>query len=164
MEKQGYDISPVREIIPDVRRLLEGFRKAGFPVFHTREGMAVHFSQYPHLPPSTPPSPPPNPTPLTPHTPLTTTPPGHPPTLTTLHPREHFRSLNNASALGINSRGPLGLFLIRGERGHDTIPELYPLEGESVIEKPGKGAFAHTEFESLLRGRGVRNLVFAGEF
>ena len=52
--------------------------------------------------------------------------------------------------------------LVRGELGHDIIPELYPVEGEPVIDKPGRGAFAHTDFELLLRIRGIKNLVVAG--
>jgi nicotinamidase-related amidase len=52
--------------------------------------------------------------------------------------------------------------LIRGEPGHDIIPELYPIEGEPIIDKPGRGAFAHTDFELLLRIKGIRNLIVAG--
>jgi Isochorismatase family len=52
--------------------------------------------------------------------------------------------------------------LIRGEPGHDIVPELYPLEDEPIIDKPGRGAFAHTEFELLLRIKGIKNLVIAG--
>lgn len=51
---------------------------------------------------------------------------------------------------------------MRGEPGHDIIPELYPVDGEPVIDKPGRGAFAHTDFELLLRIRGIKNLVVAG--
>jgi nicotinamidase-related amidase len=87
---------------------------------------------------------------------------GHRPDLSTLSTRELFRSSNNASGIGIGSNGPLGRLLVRGERGHDIVQELYPLEREPVIDKPGKGAFAHTDFDLLLRNRGIRNLVLAG--
>ena len=87
---------------------------------------------------------------------------GHRPDLSDLSARELFRSRNNASGLGIGDHGPLGRLLIRGEIGHDTIPELYPTDGEPVIDKPGKGAFANTEFELLLRVKGVTNLILCG--
>jgi nicotinamidase-related amidase len=43
-----------------------------------------------------------------------------------------------------------------------VIPELKPLSSELIIDKAGRGAFAHTEFEHLLRLRGIRNLVLVG--
>lgn len=73
-----------------------------------------------------------------------------------------MRSQNNHTGSGIGDLGPLGRLLVRGEAGHDTIPELYPIEGEPVIDKPGRGAFAHTDFDLLLRLKGIRNLVIAG--
>jgi nicotinamidase-related amidase len=62
----------------------------------------------------------------------------------------------------IGDPSPNGRILIRGEKGHDIIPELYPLDGEPVVDKPGKGAFYATEFGDILRERGIRNLVVTG--
>lgn len=87
---------------------------------------------------------------------------GHRADLSDLPARELFRSRNNPSGLGIGDRGPLGRLLVRGEAGHDLVPELYPIEGERVVDKPGKGAFTNTDFELLLRVKGVRNLVLCG--
>jgi nicotinamidase-related amidase len=57
----------------------------------------------------------------------------------------------------------LGRFLVRGEPGNEIIAELAPQnDTEIIIDKPGRGAFAHTDFEMLLRLNGIRNLVFTG--
>lgn len=94
---------------------------------------------------------------------------GHRPDLSTLSSRERFRSKPTTSTgsstgtgIGIGDEGPLGRLLVRGEKGHDTIPELYPLPTEPVIDKPGRGAFSHTDFELLLRIKGIKNLIITG--
>jgi nicotinamidase-related amidase len=51
---------------------------------------------------------------------------------------------------------------VRGEAGWDIIPELAPLPGEIVIDKPGKGSFCGTDIELVLHTRGIRNLVLTG--
>jgi biuret amidohydrolase len=64
--------------------------------------------------------------------------------------------------LRIGDPGPMGRILIAGEPGADIIPELAPLPGELVIDKPGKGAFYGTDFGTHLQRLGLRQLVFAG--
>ena len=65
-------------------------------------------------------------------------------------------------ALRIGAPGPMGRILIRGEPGHDIIPELYPIPGEPVIDKPGKCAFYQTDLELMLHNRSVDTLLVCG--
>ena len=64
--------------------------------------------------------------------------------------------------LRIGAPGPMGRILVRGEPGHDIIPELYPLRDEVIIDKPGKGAFYNTDLEPLLRSRRIETLLVCG--
>jgi nicotinamidase-related amidase len=56
----------------------------------------------------------------------------------------------------------MGRILIRGEPGHDIVPELTPRPDEVILDKPGKGAFHQTDLERILRNRGVENLLVCG--
>ena len=62
----------------------------------------------------------------------------------------------------IGDSGPMGRILVRGEPGHDIVPELAPIAGEPVIDKPGKGAFYATELGPILQHRGIANLIVCG--
>ena len=62
----------------------------------------------------------------------------------------------------IGDPGPMGRILIQGEPGHDIIPELYPMAGEPVIDKPGKGAFYATNLGLILANRAIENLLVCG--
>jgi nicotinamidase-related amidase len=84
---------------------------------------------------------------------------GHLPDLSDAPPAKINRG---APSLRIGDPGPMGRILIRGEPGHDIIPELYPLEGEVVIDKPGKGAFHATELSAILQKYGIENLLVCG--
>ncbi len=117
----GNDVSRVAKIVPDVKRLMEGFRDAGLPVIHTMEC--------------------------------------HKPDLSDLPPAKRNRG---KPSLRIGDDGPMGRILIAGEAGTAILPELAPVDGEIVIEKPGKGAFYATELGDILKAKGVSQLVFAG--
>ncbi|MGY5802087.1 cysteine hydrolase family protein [Rhizobium hainanense] len=120
-ESLGNDVSRITKIVPDVKRLIEGFRKAGLPVIHTMEC--------------------------------------HRPDLSDLPPAKRDRG--NPS-LRIGDEGPMGRILIAGEPGTAILPDLAPINGEIVIEKPGKGAFYATDLGDILKQRCITQLVFAG--
>ena len=56
----------------------------------------------------------------------------------------------------------MGRILVRGQSGHDIIPELYPQFGEAVIDKPGKGAFWSTDLHAILQHRDIWQLIVTG--
>ncbi|MBB5576661.1 MULTISPECIES: cysteine hydrolase family protein [Rhizobium] len=120
-ESLGNDVSRVTRIVPEVKRLIEGFRKARLPVIHTMECHRPDLSDLPQA----------------------------------------KRDRGNPS-LRIGDEGPMGRILIVGEPGTAILPELAPIDGEVVIEKPGKGAFYATELGDILKRRGIAQLVFAG--
>lgn len=84
---------------------------------------------------------------------------GHRPDLADLPPTKKERG---HLTTGIGDEGPMGRILVRGQIGHDIIPELYPLAGEPVVDKPGKGAFYDTDLLGILRNRGIKTLIVCG--
>jgi len=84
---------------------------------------------------------------------------GHSPDLADCPPSKIVRG---RGAKRIGDAGPMGRILVRGEHGHDIVPELAPRPGEVVIDKPGKGAFHATPLDHLLHNRGIRSLIVCG--
>jgi nicotinamidase-related amidase len=80
---------------------------------------------------------------------------GHQPDLSDCPPSKLARG-------AIGQPGAFGRILIRGEYGHDIIDELQPIDGEAVVDKPGKGAFYATELAGLLDKDGIKTLVVTG--
>jgi nicotinamidase-related amidase len=120
-EALGNDVAPLQAVIAPCRRVLDGARRAGMLVIHTREG---HSQDLGDCPPS--------------------------------------KLVRGRGATKIGDTGPMGRILVRGEHGHEIVPELAPLPGEVVVDKPGKGAFFATHLDPVLHKRGSRSLVVCG--
>jgi nicotinamidase-related amidase len=120
-ETLGNDVSLLQAAVAPCKALLEGTRRRGMLVVHTREGHRPDLSDAPKA-----------------------------------------KLERGAPSMRIGSPGPMGRILIRGEAGHDIVPELYPREGEPVVDKPGKGAFYATDLQSILHNKGIENLIVCG--
>ena len=84
---------------------------------------------------------------------------GHRPDLSDLPPSKKVRGRGKTT---IGDVGPMGRILVRGELGHDIVEEVYPIEGEPVVDKPGKGAFYATDLDAILKMKGIKQLVVCG--
>jgi nicotinamidase-related amidase len=84
---------------------------------------------------------------------------GHKPDLSDCPPAKLNRG---APSKRIGDEGKYGRILIRGEYGHDIVDELAPIEGEVVIDKPGKGAFYATSLQDMLTDGGITQLLITG--
>jgi nicotinamidase-related amidase len=120
-ESLGNDVSRLSRAIEPCRALLEGARRKGIFVVHTREGHRPDLSDAPRA-----------------------------------------KLERGAPSLRIGAPGPMGRILIRGEPGHDIVPELYPVAGEPIIDKPGKGAFFATDLLTILNNRSIEYLIVCG--
>jgi nicotinamidase-related amidase len=85
---------------------------------------------------------------------------GHLPDLSDCPPNKLWRSKRIGA--GIGDAGPCGRILVQGEPGWEIVPEVAPIAGEPIVDKPGKGAFYATNLDLLLRVAGITHLIFTG--
>jgi len=83
----------------------------------------------------------------------------HRPDLSDCPPAKRNRG---APTLRIGDAGPMGRILVMGEPGNQIIDALAPVDGEIVVDKPGKGAFYATGLHETLQRRGITHLLFGG--
>jgi len=83
----------------------------------------------------------------------------HAPDLSDCPPAKRLRG---APQMRIGDPGPMGRILVRGEPGNAIVDALAPIDGELVIDKPGKGAFYATPLSDELNARNMTHLLFAG--
>jgi len=83
----------------------------------------------------------------------------HQPDLSDCPPAKRLRG-NTSPTIG--DRGSMGRILILGEPGNAIIPELAPLAGETLLPKPGKGAFYATPLHELLQQNNITHLLITG--
>ncbi len=89
---------------------------------------------------------------------------GHVPDLSDAPFNKVLRSkiIGNGVGIGDIPKNGLGRLLVRGEKNWDIVDELYPIDGEYVIDKAGKGAFASSTIHMVLKNLGITHLVISG--
>ncbi len=89
---------------------------------------------------------------------------GHEPDLSDAPFNKVLRSkiIGNGIGIGDVIPGGGGRLLVRGEPTWDIIPELYPQDGETVIDKAGKGAFLTSAMDLVLKSMGVTHIILCG--
>jgi nicotinamidase-related amidase len=77
---------------------------------------------------------------------------GHEPDLSDAPFNKVLRSkiIGNGVGIGDMPEGGLGRLLVRGQKNWDIHPDVYPVEGEYVVDKAGRGAFGSSTLHMYL--------------
>ncbi len=89
---------------------------------------------------------------------------GHEPDLSDAPFNKILRSKIIGKGVGIGDTPDQGLgrLLVRGEKNWDIHERVYPIPGELVVDKAGKGAFGSSTLHMVLKNLGVTHLIIAG--
>ncbi|MCD4827323.1 MAG: cysteine hydrolase [Acholeplasmataceae bacterium] len=89
---------------------------------------------------------------------------GHDPDLSDAPFNKILRSKIIGQGVGIGEipKNGLGRLLVRGQENWDIQKDVYPIAGEHVVDKAGKGAFGSSTLHMLLKNLGVTHLVISG--
>ena len=89
---------------------------------------------------------------------------GHEPDMSDAPFNKVLRSKIIGDGVGIGDipKDGLGRLLVRGEPNWDINEYVYPIEGERVIDKAGKGAFGCSTLHMVLKNLGITHIVICG--
>ena len=89
---------------------------------------------------------------------------GHEPDLSDAPFNKVLRSKIIGDGVGIGDipENGLGRLLVRGEKNWDLHESVYPIPGEYVVDKAGKGAFGSSTIHMILKNLGITHLIITG--
>jgi nicotinamidase-related amidase len=89
---------------------------------------------------------------------------GHEPDLSDAPFNKVLRSkiIGNGVGIGDIPEGGMGRLLVRGQQNWDIHPDVYPVEGEYVLDKAGKGAFGSSTLHMYLKNLGITHIIITG--
>lgn len=89
---------------------------------------------------------------------------GHSPDLSDAPFNKILRSkiIGNGVGIGNTPENGIGRLLIRGQKNWDIHDDVYPIDGEYVVDKSGKGAFGSSSLHTILKNLGITHIVLCG--
>lgn len=89
---------------------------------------------------------------------------GHEPDLSDAPFNKVLRSkiIGNGVGIGDIPENGLGRLLVRGQPNWDLHEQVYPIPGEIIVDKAGKGAFGSSTIHMILKNLGITHIVICG--